>query len=236
MLAEAAPKGIDRGYVLAPDVNRVFRKHYKNAPAHLGRPTRHQYAFLSGVMRVTPKVESVVVEDRETFIIADENFNRKNRIFRTERELTSEEIASIIKVAQKFSGTNKQLTFREALLTFEIISATPASLDVEVGESGDETLINFIADEQAVDPAEVNDQVDLPEMVDRVLAGLSERERTILNMRVGRGYDHAMTLEEVGREFKITRERVRQVEAKARRKAKPHFIRAGALEYIRDLR
>ena len=94
----------------------------------------------------------------------------------------------------------------------------PVSLDAPVGEDGDVSVGDFIEDKGAENPSEGTSQSMLKEKLDHVLALLSERERKILEMRFGLvdGYGH--TLEEIGILYRVTRERIRQIEAKALRK------------------
>src|SRR5208337_996542 len=94
----------------------------------------------------------------------------------------------------------------------------PVSLDAPVGEDGDVRVGDFIEDKGAENPSEGTSQSMLKEKLDHVLALLSARERKILEMRFGLvdGYGH--TLEEIGNLYKVTRERIRQIEAKALRK------------------
>jgi RNA polymerase primary sigma factor len=94
----------------------------------------------------------------------------------------------------------------------------PVSLDAPVGEDGDVRVGDFIEDKDAENPSEGTSQSMLKERLEQVLALLSERERKILEMRFGLvdGYGH--TLEEIGNLYRVTRERIRQIEAKALRK------------------
>ena len=93
----------------------------------------------------------------------------------------------------------------------------PVSLDMPIGDE-DSRLGDFIPDEEAEAPAEAASQHLLREQLSRVLSTLSPREELVLKLRFGLGGDRPHTLEEVGEEFNITRERIRQIEAKALRK------------------
>jgi RNA polymerase primary sigma factor len=101
----------------------------------------------------------------------------------------------------------------------------PVSLDAPVGEDGEVSVGDFIEDKSAENPAEGTSHSMLKEKLDDVLTSLSQRERTILEMRFGLvdGYGH--TLEEIGNIYNVTRERIRQIEAKALRKLR-HPTRA----------
>ncbi len=113
------------------------------------------------------------------------------------------------------------------------ISRHPISLDRPVGESEDSYFGDFIEDEAADNPVETATQEMLRERIDQVLKTLTYREREIIKLRYGIGDGYTYTLEEVGRIFKVTRERVRQVEAKAIRKLQ-HPVRARKLEGFLD--
>ena len=97
------------------------------------------------------------------------------------------------------------------------ISRHPISLDRPVGESEDSHFGDFIEDERQEAPRD-RDERDAPQRINEVLKTLTYREREILKLRYGIGDGYTYTLEEVGRIFKVTRERVRQVESKAIRK------------------
>ncbi|HZS93694.1 MAG TPA: RNA polymerase sigma factor RpoD [Chloroflexota bacterium] len=98
------------------------------------------------------------------------------------------------------------------------VSMTPVSLETPVGEEEDSNLGDFIADEGGEAPSEAASQQMLRESVEDVLASLSDRERRVLRLRFGLDDGRGRTLEEVGKEFNVTRERIRQIEAKALRK------------------
>jgi len=109
------------------------------------------------------------------------------------------------------------------------ISRHPISLDRPVGESEDSYFGDFIEDETAENPVESAGTEMLKDRIEEVLKTLTYREREIIKLRYGIGDGYTYTLEEVGRIFKVTRERVRQVEAKAIRKLQ-HPVRARKLE------
>jgi len=113
------------------------------------------------------------------------------------------------------------------------ISKHPISLDRPIGESEDSYFGDFIEDDDVDSPVASATQEMLKERVDLVLKTLSYREREIIKLRYGIGDGYTYTLEEVGRIFKVTRERVRQVEAKAIRKLQ-HPVRARKLEGFLD--
>ena len=98
------------------------------------------------------------------------------------------------------------------------VSQEPVSLETPIGEEEDSHLGDFIEDHGALAPAEAASHQLLKEQVEDVLASLTVRERRVLQLRFGLEDGRSRTLEEVGREFGVTRERIRQIEAKALRK------------------
>jgi len=113
------------------------------------------------------------------------------------------------------------------------ISKHPISLDRPIGESDDSYFGDFIEDESAESPLQAAGQEMLKERIDDVLSTLTFREREIIKLRYGIGDGYTYTLEEVGRIFRVTRERVRQIEAKAVRKLR-HPVRARQLASFLD--
>ena len=109
------------------------------------------------------------------------------------------------------------------------IAQEPISLETPIGEEEDSHLGDFIEDRQVVSPAEAVININLKEMTENVLKTLTPREEKVVKMRFGldNGSDH--TLEEVGQNFAVTRERIRQIEAKALRKLR-HPSRSRKLE------
>ncbi|HZP25814.1 MAG TPA: RNA polymerase sigma factor RpoD, partial [Dehalococcoidia bacterium] len=122
------------------------------------------------------------------------------------REPTSEEIGSQMEV-----GADK---VREIIK----VSQEPVSLETPIGEEEDSHLGDFIEDQSTLAPAEAASHQLLKEQVQDVLSSLTPREQKVLILRFGLEDGRSRTLEEVGREFNVTRERIRQIEAKALRK------------------
>ncbi|MHC5157623.1 MAG: RNA polymerase sigma factor RpoD [Planctomycetota bacterium] len=145
----------------------------------------------------------------------------KNLLQKLGREATIEEIAEVAKMS--VSETRRVLK----------ISKHPFSLDRPIGESEDSYFGDFIEDESAESPVQSATQEMLKDRIDEVLKTLTYREREIIKLRYGIGDGYTYTLEEVGRIFKVTRERVRQVEAKAIRKLQ-HPVRSRKLEGFMD--
>jgi RNA polymerase primary sigma factor len=128
------------------------------------------------------------------------------------REPTVEEIAEAMSRGQEVVVTPKRV--REIIK----VSQKPVSLETPIGEEGDAHLGDFIEDRGALAPAEAATSQLLKEQVAAVLDSLTGRERRVLQLRFGLEDDRARTLEEVGKEFNVTRERIRQIEDNALRK------------------
>ena len=109
----------------------------------------------------------------------------------------------------------------------------PTSLDAPVGEDGDATLGDLIKSPDALDPQAVAEASALQKIVGEALADLTPREQRILRLRFGIGGTTDHTLEEIGKEFGVTRERIRQIEAKALEKLR-HPTRARKLATFID--
>ncbi len=128
------------------------------------------------------------------------------------REPTVEEIAEAMSRGQEVVVTPEKV--REIIK----VSQEPVSLETPIGEEEDSHLGDFIEDRGALAPAEAASHQLLKEQVEAVLDSLTGRERRVLQLRFGLEDGRARTLEEVGKEFNVTRERIRQIEAKALRK------------------
>ncbi|MFZ0778522.1 MAG: RNA polymerase sigma factor RpoD [Xanthobacteraceae bacterium] len=113
------------------------------------------------------------------------------------------------------------------------IAKEPISLETPIGDDGDAQLGDLVEDQGTILPIDAAIQSDLRETTTRVLASLTAREERILRMRFGLGMNSAHTLEEVGQKFSVTRERIRQIEAKALRKLK-HPSRSKELRSFLD--
>ncbi|MCZ6509520.1 MAG: sigma-70 family RNA polymerase sigma factor, partial [Alphaproteobacteria bacterium] len=113
------------------------------------------------------------------------------------------------------------------------IAKEPISLETPIGDEEDSHLGDFIEDKNAILPIDAAIQANLRETTTRVLATLTPREERVLRMRFGIGMNTDHTLEEVGQQFSVTRERIRQIEAKALRKLK-HPSRSRKLRSFLD--
>ena len=114
----------------------------------------------------------------------------------------------------------------------DLFRQEPISLDTPVGEDGDARLGDFVEDESSPAPAEVATQQLLKEQIDRALDELTPREKRVLQLRFGLKDDYPRTLDEVGKEFSLTRERIRQIEAKALRKLRQPAISRKLKDYL----
>ena len=137
-----------------------------------------------------------------------------NRLIKISRQLLQElgRDPSVEEIATEMGLTPEKV--REVIK----ISQEPISLETPIGEEEDSHLGDFIEDQEAIAPAEAASVMLLKEKMADVLQNLSERERKVLVLRYGLEDGHQRTLEEVGQEFGVTRERIRQIEAKALRK------------------
>jgi RNA polymerase primary sigma factor len=122
------------------------------------------------------------------------------------REPTPEELAE--KLGMPLDKVRKTLK----------IAREPLSLETPIGDEGDSNLGDLIEDKNAILPIDAAIQSNLRETTTRLLASLTPREERIVRMRFGLGMNSDHTLEEVGKQFSVTRERIRQIEAKALRK------------------
>ena len=154
-----------------------------------------------------------------------------NKFFRASRQLvqetgrepTPEEVAHVMKMpVEKVKGILK-------------IAQEPISLQTPIGDEGDTSFGDFIEDKSAVSPANATAYSMLKEQMDDVLMTLTEREEKVLRLRFGIGDGYPRTLEEVGHIFNVTRERVRQIEAKALRKLR-HPTRSRKLKNFLDIK
>jgi RNA polymerase primary sigma factor len=153
-----------------------------------------------------------------------------NKLLRTMRQLVQElgrepsyeEIGGRLSLSPERVEEVMALFFRE-----------PISLDMPIGEDEDSRLGDLVEDHASLAPTEATSQQLLKEQIDKVLGELTEREKRVLQLRFGLKDGHARTLEEVGKEFNVTRERIRQIEGKALRKLR-HPTRSRKLKGYLD--
>ena len=137
-----------------------------------------------------------------------------NKVIRVSRQLLQElgHEPTVDEIAKEMNMSSEKV--REIMK----IAQDPVSLETPIGEEEDSHLGDFIPDEGVLEPAEAASYMLLKEQLLEVLATLTPREEKVLKLRFGIEDGRARTLEEVGREFNVTRERIRQIEAKALRK------------------
>lgn len=148
-----------------------------------------------------------------------------NKFKKTERELLSklDHEPKIKEIADAMGISEKQAKEIQSYIV------EPTSLDIQVGDDDDTTIGSFVEDTHFVNPESAYIKESNGDVVNAVLDTLSDREANILRLRFGIGGKKAMTLEEVGKEYGLTRERIRQIEAKALRKLR-HPSRANILK------
>ena len=152
------------------------------------------------------------------------------KVRRTEKQLVQElgRDPTYREIAEKMEGMTPERV--EEILK---IAMEPVSLETPAGEEENSTLSDFIEDTSSVDPKDYTNSSFLKEEMDRILQTLNPREQKIIRMRFGLDDGRPRTLEEVGRECSVTRERIRQIEAKALRKLNRSFANK---QEFRDLR
>lgn len=148
-----------------------------------------------------------------------------NKFKKAERELLSQlnREPKIKEIADAMGISEKQAKEIQSYIV------EPTSLDIQVGDDDDTTIGSFVEDTHFVNPESAYIKESNGDVVNAVLDTLSDREANILRLRFGIGGKKAMTLEEVGKEYGLTRERIRQIEAKALRKLR-HPSRANILK------
>lgn len=148
-----------------------------------------------------------------------------NKFKKTERELLNQlnREPKIKEIADAMGISEKQAKEIQSYIV------EPTSLDIQVGDDDDTTIGSFIEDTHFINPESAYIKESNGDVINAVLDTLSDREANILRLRFGIGGKKAMTLEEVGKEYGLTRERIRQIEAKALRKLR-HPSRANILK------
>ncbi|WP_071442757.1 RNA polymerase sigma factor RpoD [Traorella massiliensis] len=153
-----------------------------------------------------------------------------NKLTRIQRQLVQDlgRDPTAEEIAEKMEGITP-----EKVREIQKIALEPVSLETPIGEEDDSHLGDFLEDENAMSPDEYANNQLLKDEINLVLQGLTDREEKVLRLRFGLYDGRTRTLEEVGREFNVTRERIRQIEAKALRKLK-HPTRSKRLKDFVD--
>ena len=141
-----------------------------------------------------------------------------NKITRAQRQLVQEmgREPTAEEISAKLDGAMSPEKIRE----IQRIALEPVSLESPIGEEDDSHLGDFVEDKDSISPTDYASREMVKELLNSVMTGLNEREERVLRLRYGIDDNKPLTLEEVGKEFGVTRERIRQIEAKAIRKLK----------------
>jgi RNA polymerase primary sigma factor len=153
-----------------------------------------------------------------------------NKVLRVQRQMLQElgREPTVEEVAEKVDMTSDKV--RE----IQRISQEPLSLETPVGEEDDSSLGDFVADESAVSPDSAAERERLKAEIELALSELNEREQQVMRLRFGLDDGQVRTLEEVGREFGVTRERIRQIESKTLAKLRHPTRRQRLQDYLEE--
>jgi RNA polymerase primary sigma factor len=165
---------------------------------------------------VRQAITKAIAEQSRTIRIPAHMIDTINRITKATRELVQE---------QGFEPTPEEIASKvhmpvEKVRTIQKITKEPISLETPVGSEDDSHILEFIEDKETVSPLDTAIHDDLRSQIERVLCTLNSKEAEIIRRRFGIGEEFPMTLEELGQELDVTRERIRQIEIKAIRKLK----------------
>ncbi len=183
---------------------------------------------------VRQAITRAIADQARTIRIPVHMIETINKLVRTQRQLQQE---------LRRDPTTEELARRMELTVGKVrkvlrIAQEPVSLETPVGEEDESHLGDFIVDRQGVSPSEAVINLNLREQTAEVLKTLSPREEKIVKMRFGLQDGSEHTLEEVGQHFAVTRERIRQIEAKALRKlrhpSRSHRLRAFLEQMVRE--
>lgn len=176
-------------------------------------------------------ITRAIADQSRTIRIPVHMFETINKLLRTQRRMTQE-----LNREPTIDELAKELEMEPEKVEYVIkIKQDISSLDAGIGHDGDDDesiLSDFIEDDDAPSPVDSAASQLLKEQVQSILGALTEREQKILKMRFGLGGDKSHTLEEVGQEFSVTRERIRQIEAKALAKLRKHKNAKTLHDYI----
>ncbi len=161
-------------------------------------------------------VTRAIADQAQTIRIPVHMIEVINKLNRTSRSLVQQmgREPTLEEIAEKM-----EMSLEKVHKIFKI-TKKPISLETPIGEEEDSRLEDFIEDKNAISPQDAAISSNMTKQIQRVLSTLNEREERILKMRFGIGEKHEHTLEEVGQDFELTRERIRQIEEKALRKLK----------------
>ncbi|NLE96349.1 MAG: sigma-70 family RNA polymerase sigma factor, partial [Dehalococcoidia bacterium] len=170
-----------------------------------------------------------IADQSRTIRIPVHMIEAMNRVSRTTRQLSQElqHEPSCKEIGERLNVTSDRVEEVR-----DLFRRQPVSLDAPIGEDGDARLGDFVEDESSPSPSEVATQQLLKEQLDKALDQLTPREKRVIQLRFGLKDGHARTLDEVGQEFGLTRERIRQIEAKSLRKLRQPGISRALKDYL----
>ena len=180
-------------------------------------------------------ITRAIADQARTIRIPVHMYEQLNRLTRVQRQLFQElgREATDDEIAKELTKVTESEVTAERVREMRKVSQEPVSLETPIGEEEDSHLGDFIEDKSALKPDEAAAATLLRAQIVATLGSLSEREQRVLKLRFGLEDGRQRTLEEVGAEFNVTRERIRQIEAKALRKLR-HPSRARKLRDYLD--
>lgn len=170
-----------------------------------------------------------IADQSRTIRIPVHMIEAMNRLSRTTRQLSQElqHEPSCEEIGERLNVTSDRVEEVR-----DLFRRQPVSLDTPIGEDGDARLGDFVEDESSPSPSDVATQQLLKEQLDKALDELTPREKRVIQLRFGLKDGHARTLDEVGQEFGLTRERIRQIEARSLRKLRQPGISRKLKDYL----
>ena len=166
---------------------------------------------------IRQSITRAIADQARTIRIPVHMVETMNKLTRIQREMV--QILGRDPLAEEIAEKMGDIS-AEKVREIQLMSFDTTSLETQIGDEGDTTLGDFVEDKNAISPEQYAYREQLKESLREVLSTLTEREENVIRMRFGLDNGQPMTLEEVGQKFGVTRERIRQIEAKAIRKLK----------------
>ena len=166
---------------------------------------------------IRQSITRAIADQARTIRIPVHMVEKMNKLTRIQREMV--QILGRDPLAEEIAEKMGDIS-AEKVREIQLMSFDTTSLETQIGDEGDTTLGDFVEDKNAISPEQYAYREQLKESLREVLSTLTEREENVIRMRFGLDNGQPMTLEEVGQKFGVTRERIRQIEAKAIRKLK----------------